>query len=321
MSEALIHALLVTPEGAVRHLDWRELRAWRPEQGLLWAHFNINAAATRDWLERESGVPASIAQAMLMVETRPRATEVGHGLLLVLRGVNLNPGEVPEDMVSIRMWIEGNRVITTRRRRLLSVLDTVKSVEERPAAGPGDLMLRIIDRLTDRANDVINQIEERTDDLEEDLLSEASQVMRSRLSDLRREAILLRRYLAPQREAIGRVLAEPMPWLADLDRPRLREIHDRLVRLVEDLDSVRERASVVHEELVSRLQDQLNQRMYILSIVAVLFLPLGFLTGLLGINVGGIPGADNPYAFWTFVGMLAVLLTVQVWYFIRKQWF
>jgi len=55
--------------------------------------------------------------------------------------------------------------------------------------------------------------------------------------------------------------------------------------------------------------------------VAALFLPLGFLTGLLGINVGGIPGAENPYSFWIFCGILVVLLTTQVWVFLVKKWF
>ena len=259
--------------------------------------------------------------ALLAIETRPRASSVGDGLLMLLRGVNLNPGAEPEDMVSIRLWVEAGRIVSTRRRPLLSVVDTVESLRERPAASSGDLMLRLADRLAERINDVVNELEEQMDDLEGSLLDEPSQVMRSRLSELRREAIGLRRYLAPQREALGRLLVETLSWLTDADRMRTREIHDRLVRLVEDLDSVRERCSVLHEELVSRLSDQLNQRMYILSIVAVIFLPLGFLTGLLGINVGGIPGANSPYGFWAFTALLLGVLGFQIWFFIRHKWF
>jgi zinc transporter len=117
------------------------------------------------------------------------------------------------------------------------------------------------------------------------------------------------------------MLTELPSWFGELDRLRLREIYDRQVRLVEDLDSVRERLGVIHEELVSRLSDQLNKRMYVLSIVAALFLPLSFLTGLLGINVAGIPGEDYPHAFWVFTGMLVVLIAFQMWFFVRKKWF
>lgn len=321
MAEALIHAYLIDSAGAAKKLDWQGVRAWSPDQGLLWVHLQIDEPETRQWLERDSGIPAHVVPTMLAIETRPRASAVGDNLLILLRGVNLNPGAEPEDMVSIRLWVEANRIVSTRRRGLQSVMDTVASLQGRPVSGPGDLLLRLADRLTERINDVINEREEHMDDLEDSLLEEPSQVMRSNLAELRRDAISLRRYLAPQREAMARLLAEVLPWFTDMDRSRAREIHDRLMRLVEDLDSVRERSSVLHEELVSRLSDQLNQRMYILSIVAVIFLPLGFLTGLLGINVGGIPGANSPYGFWTFTALLAGVLGFQIWFFVRNKWF
>ena len=69
------------------------------------------------------------------------------------------------------------------------------------------------------------------------------------------------------------------------------------------------------------MSEQLNQRTYVLSVVAAIFLPLGFLTGLLGINVGGIPGADSPLGFVVFSGILILIVGVQLWYFIRKGWF
>jgi zinc transporter len=94
-----------------------------------------------------------------------------------------------------------------------------------------------------------------------------------------------------------------------------------LIRHLEDLDAIRERVAVTQEELQSRLAEQQNVRMYVLSIVAAIFLPLGFLTGLLGINVGGIPGADNPLAFGMFMGFLVLLLAAQLIYFRVKKWF
>ena len=79
--------------------------------------------------------------------------------------------------------------------------------------------------------------------------------------------------------------------------------------------------AVIQEELLSQLSEQLNQRTYVLSVVAAIFLPLGFLTGLLGINVGGIPGAESPYGFVVFTLLLLVIVGIQLWYFIRKRWF
>jgi zinc transporter len=86
------------------------------------------------------------------------------------------------------------------------------------------------------------------------------------------------------------------------------------------MDAVRERATVTQDELASRLSDQLNRRMYVLSIVAAIFLPLGFLTGLLGINVAGIPGAEYPKAFMVFTVGLFALVLFLVWLFRWKHW-
>ncbi len=93
-----------------------------------------------------------------------------------------------------------------------------------------------------------------------------------------------------------------------------------MIRHLEDLEAVRDRAVVTQEELVNRLSDQLNKRMYVLSIIAAIFLPLGFFTGLLGINVGGIPGAENPWAFTIFLGLLLLIVFVQLWIFKKKKW-
>ena len=64
----------------------------------------------------------------------------------------------------------------------------------------------------------------------------------------------------------------------------------------------------------------MNKTMYILSIVAGIFLPLGLLTGLLGINVGGIPGTENPWAFAIFCVLLLIIAGGQIWLFKRKKW-
>lgn len=321
MSEGLVHAFLIGESGKPRTLDWNGIRAWKPELGLMWVHLDASFEESRQWVATGSYLPSIVPNALLADETRPRVNAVGDGALVVLRGVNLNPGADPEDMVSIRLWVESQRVISVRLRRMLSVEDVVASLEQQPLTGAGDLVVRLAGRLVDRMSDVIDGMEERVADLEQSVLHESEQSMRFNLTDLRREAITLRRYLAPQREALGRLQSEQLSWFTELDRLRLREVYDRLIRHVEDLDAVRERAAVVQEELISHLSNQINQRMYVLSVVAAVFLPLGFLTGLLGVNVGGIPGAESPYGFVAFILILVLLVVLQVWFFIRKRWF
>ena len=132
--------------------------------------------------------------------------------------------------------------------------------------------------------------------------------------------ISLRRYMAPQREALVRIVGEDLKWLERKDVLRIREAYDTLTRYIEDLDEARDILTVTHEELLSRMSEQLNNRMYVLSLVAAIFLPLGFLTGLLGINVAGIPGAEYKWAFVIFVMMLLGVVVVEIMFFKRKQW-
>jgi zinc transporter len=321
MAEGIIHAFLLDGAGSGRRLDWQEVRSWQPGQGLLWLHLDLNDAAARAWIERESGLEEVAQEAILAAETRPRAISIGEGLVVALRGVNLNPGAEPEDMVAIRGWFEAGRVITARHRRLLSVEDLVAAVEagKGPETSAG-LLVELADRLVQRMEHVIGQAEDSAAELEEAVLAEESRDVRTELASLRRQSISLRRYLAPQREALGRLQVEKAPWLTDADRLRLREVNDALVRHIECLDAVRERTSVTQDELVSHLSDQLNRRMYVLSVVAAVFLPLGFLTGLLGINVAGIPGAEYPKAFMVFTLGLFVLVALLVWLFRWKRW-
>ena len=120
---------------------------------------------------------------------------------------------------------------------------------------------------------------------------------------------------------MNKLSAADAAWLSKKNKLQLRESSDTITRHVEDLDSARDRASVAYEELSSRLSEQMNSRMYVLSLVAGLFLPLGFLTGLLGVNVGGIPLADDPLGFLEVVIFMIILIVIQVIVFRRKKWF
>jgi zinc transporter len=171
-----------------------------------------------------------------------------------------------------------------------------------------------------RMGGVINDLEDNVAEQEEAVLTKESHELRPLLASIRRDAIHLRRYMAPQREALARLQSEKISWLTDEDRLRLREVYDHLTRYLEDLDAARERAAVTQEELVSRLSEQMDNRMYVLSVVAAIFLPLGFLTGLLGINVGGIPGAEYKASFAIFCLLLVGLIIVEIAIFRKKKW-
>jgi len=287
-----------------------------------WLHFDYELADTAIWLNEKSGLNQVVIDALLHDETRPRASVFHDGILISLRGVNLAANSNPEDMVSIRLWFGKDRVISTRHRTLLSVRDIATDFDagEGPAT-PAQFVSILTGRLIIRMAETIEEIEDKVSEIEESILMSSNYGLRNELSDCRRQIISLRRYLSPQREAMQQLLSEKVTLFSTDERIQLREATDHLIRFIEDLDSIKDRATVSQEELSNRLAEQMNGRMYVLSIVAAIFLPLGFFTGLLGVNVGGIPGSDNPYAFGLFSFMLAVVVSLQVWVFKKNKWF
>ena len=320
-TQGLLHAFLFDGRGGGHKFTWEDIRKWQPEDGLLWIHLSYTSDEAALWLSTESGLDLVVIDALLSEETRPRATVVGKGLLLSLRGINLNPGSSEEDMVSVRIWADENRIISTRKRQLLSVEQVTRNILA--GNGPestGEFLNSFIEQLTSYIEDTIDVLESTEEEIEEKVADVHTEDLRSEISVIRRKAILLRRYLAPQREALMRIQTENLSWFRDKDKRYLYETTNHLTRLVEDLDSIRDRAMVAQEETLNMLSQQLNSRMYMLTLLTAIFLPLSFLTGLLGINVGGIPGGSSPYGFWAIVGLLGCILMVQILYFRKKGW-
>ena len=124
---------------------------------------------------------------------------------------------------------------------------------------------------------------------------------------LRKQLIVLRRYMAPQRDVFSRLASERLPWMNDDDRRLMQEISDRLGRGLDDLDASIARTAVLSDEISSLMADSLNRRTYTMSLLAMVFLPATFLTGLFGVNLGGIPGNTSPFGFGIFCACLVAL--------------
>ncbi len=292
-------------------------------EGLVWIHLDGNDADSRHCLESEfEALDPFIIDALLDDVSRPRMTQIGDGALLVLRGVNLNENEDPEDMVSISLWVERSRIIMVSRKRIRAAAD----IEAKLLAGTGPrntghFVTMLCERLFARMEPILRSLDDRADDIEEKVLLESDPKLRESIIDVRIQAIMFRRYLAPQRDAIDHFRMADFEWLDKFHRRHLQEVYNHLTRNVEDLDAIRERSQIVKDEIAHVLADRLNKHMYILSMIAAIFLPLGFLTGLLGINVGGIPGASYAWAFWVFLGFLAIIVSVQLSLFKWFRWF
>ena len=308
-------------KGGGREVLSEEFRTLTAGDGVCWVHLDRRDAASQTWLRQSSGLDPMVVEALLEEETRPRIFSTSHGLVVILRGVNLNPGSDPEDMVSLRLCIEPGRIVTLRHRRLMAVQDIRDCLVA--VAGPKDpaqFLIMLAERLIERMGPVINKLDDETDELEDRMIDDVSADLRGKLGQLRRQVISLRRHLAPQREVMAWLQAKQESWGGKPYEPHLRETSEHLIRYIEDLDAIRERVAVMQEELASKLAEQMTKTMYALTILAGVFLPLTFLTGLLGINVAGIPGSENPWAFVSVCVILAGITVAQIWVFRRFKW-
>lgn len=318
----ILHSFVLDRSGGATSISAEQISDWTPEKGVIWVHVDLANPATRPWLTAESSINDVIMNALLQDETRPRAIHGDGGILVVLRGVNTNPENDPEDMVAIRIWLEENRLISSRRRRLLSVQDIVNELGE--GKGPrstGEALVMLIGHLADRIGDFVNAIEDRVADIEDEEDPKPVEDRRRELSQVRRQIASVRRFLSPQRDALDRLYRQPGDWFSESEVQRLREEADRITRHLEDLDLARERAIVLAEEFLAVIAQEQNNRMYVLSVVAAIFLPLTFVTGLLGMNVGGLPGLDNPRGFVGAVIIMGLSSAAMIAYFRWKRWF
>lgn len=320
--DGLLFACVLDGEGSATLGGWNELAGWRENGVHHWVHLDRNSETAQRWIREESGLTEITAEAMLSDEDRPRTFFGKRGTIVIARGANTNPGAEPEDLVAMRMWCDGVRLITVREQRLLTPRDVLAELLH-DGVGPktaSNLFERLLTRLTQRMATVVERYETALDDIEAQLNEIEPGDARAQVQDARADVVVLRRYMAPQKEALSLLHSEPPDWLEEISRLLLRETINRLLDLVEDLEAARERAIVIDDAIAARQAERMNKNMYVLSIVAAIFLPLGFITGLFGINVGGMPGVENPYGFWLTCAAVVALLGVELVLFRMLKW-
>ena len=319
----ILSSAILNGDGSAQIVNEQQLITALQDDRVAWVHLDGNHNLTRDWLKTNvSYLDRIILNGLLAPETRPRLAETGNGSLIILRGVNLNEGEDPSDMISIRLWVDKERIITISRRPLKAVQDIQERLKnEEGPKNSGEFVTLLAQRLFERMEPILTDLDDQIDIIEETILENPTPRERSKIVEVRKKAILYRRYISPQKEVMNHLRLLDQPWLESAQKRYIQEGLDRNIRYVEDLDAMRERAQVIKDELANMLSDRLNKNLYILSVISAIFLPLGFFTGLMGINIGGMPGVENNNAFWIFSGALIIIVIMQMVVFKKLKWF
>lgn len=288
---------------------------------LAWTHLTTNDERATAWLSGGAKLSAYLVEALTAAETRPRCDAVGEGAVINLRGLSSEQLAASDPLASIRIYAEGGCVFSVTRKPLSAMAAVRAEVEAGRILDPGDLIAEIAQQITEELDPMVADLGDSLDDCEEQIASRHAFELRRRVNRTRSQAIGYRRFMVPQRIALEKLATLPGEWLRDDDRLHLSAAADRAARMAEELESIRERAALVHETLTDLRAEQIDQRSLLIAVVALVFLPLTFMTGLLGMNVAGIPYAHEPWAFWGVVGVCAVIAAVITAYFLGRHWF
>lgn len=285
-----------------------------------WVHIQFLDTRDREIFSRLN-IPSDFLDKLTSMRDRPRIISEENTTFLSLRAINFNPGSDPDDMVFLRLYSRDNLIVTLRTQKVLAVQNIIESLDT--GKGPGsidELSLYILTNISVKISEVIYEAGDRLDEIEEKIIGDFDIKLRSDLSTLRHQIINIRRYLLPQQEVIEKF---SQITCSDLTSPiisDLRELNEKYSRYQEKIESLRDKAAITHEEVNTIYSERLNKTMFLLSIVATVFMPLSFITGLLGINVGGIPGTDSPLAFIVVTLILIVIGLIEVIIFKHNKW-
>ena len=306
-------------DGPPRPLTAEEAAAY-DGPGFLWVHVEAEREQAAVLLPGQN-IPEIAANALVATETRPRCDPIEDGALINLRGPGTPDVESSDRLVSIRMWARARTVNSVTRHRLAATAEVAATMARGVITDPGDLVAAFALSISRALDPEVASLGDRLDDLESKLDDPRELYgLRTIIARARSEAIAYRRFVAPNRDALETLAALDADWLSDEDRLHIREAGDRFARMAEELEAVRERSALLHEQLTDLRGEQLEDRSLVISIVAFIFLPLTFITGLLGMNVEGIPYKNEPWAFWAIVGFCVLVGAVVLGWFMWRHW-
>ncbi len=320
--KGLLYAKRVLSNGCPAEIDLNDPNAHKPGEGILWLHMCAIDQDTRLFLNNATDLDEIVINALLASETRPRILIRKQGCMVNLRAMNLNENQNPEDMISLSLWIDEKRIITTRQRDILAIEDIKNALDQ--GQGPkntGEFLTMITNRVYARMDPFIEDLDDRTSEIEEMLALRESTDVCEKTRLIRLRTAVFRRYIMPQKVALEELIKARFSWLTEANIQCLIENHDRVMRYIETLNDIRDRAQIINDEIDKLNDARLNSTAYMFSVVATIFLPLSFLTGLMGINIGGMPGVDHTEAFWIFTLLCFIIALLQILIFKKIKWF
>jgi len=277
-------------------------------EGDTWVDIDASDDEGRRWLAAESGLDAEIVERLLEPPPVNRWRHFSQGLHSHISTPVPDRDHAAIGSIDLGLWVEPGRIITVRQG-LVPALDRAAAACARGAGPPGcwGLIVYMLSEGLSRLEHILYDLTGTIDALEDEVLSGENELPIERLGELERRLMFARRFRGPLANLVSFISSQPRSTIDDSLRDELEALGSIFAQNQQLLDLSIERAAALQGQIRDKLADSLNTATYRFTWVATVFLPLGFLTGLLGINVAGIPGDHNPVAFWLVCGVLLVV--------------
>lgn len=291
------------------------------QTGVRWTHVDISQAADRDWLENGAGLGEEALELLRLPRRLSRRDYFDGGVVVTLCFVDLADPFARDAVRSLALVVRSESVITVGNGTGAIAKDVERAWRRGTVSvgTPLELLAALVVEFAKRLEPFVAGISEDADDIEDDLLAGEAVRPIETLDGIRRKISRLRRYVAAIQNVLGLITADPTVVTGREDSEALAAATDYIARHAETLANCQERTELLHDKIENELAREMAKATYNLTIVATVFLPLTFITGLLGMNVSGIPEAHDPWGFWVVFGVLVAIAAAAWWALQRKS--
>lgn len=254
----------------------------------------------------------------------PKVEQYDSYLYLILHGIDFRESEHCFRTQDVDFFVGEQFLVTVHpghSRTLGEMRDVCARNNRALGEGPTALLHRIVDAMVDHYRPEIDELNDRLDSLEAEIFESPNPRLGKQILDFKADVSSLRRVVLPQRDVVGRIARREFPIIQEQIAYRFRDVHDHLVRLVDEAMFFQDRITSLLDANLSMVSNQLNGVMKVLTIIATIFMPLTVLTGMWGMNVKlpDLPGGPEAQ-FWWVVGLMLGLIVVMLGYFRKQDW-
>lgn len=297
-------------------------------QALIWLDIEGDCSLSESLLRKVFKLQHITVHTMCEEHERAKFVESDNYHYLVVHGLEFDSTTEEDKTPKLDIVFAQNFIITSHRESLpwlnLLLEEAKKNDPEEHLMSRGMpfLLYAILDALMDSYFPVLDSIDDLVDDLEDVTVTDTSNEVQVRIFRIKRALAHMRRTISPQVEVANALVARTGKLIPAEAEPYFAEVHDHLIRAFEILDSYRDLMSGMLDVYLTTVSNRLNEVMKQLTIIATIFMPITFITGVFGMNFRHMPQFeyDNGYLFWLALLLMAIITAIQVWYFRRRKW-